>query len=443
MENSNYNHTSIEKEIYNYWEKNKFFKPKKNNKKHFSIVIPPPNVTGSLHMGHALNNSLQDLLIRYYRMNGYETLWQPGTDHAGIATQAVVEKNLLEKGIKKDQLGRDKFTEEIWKWKKESGDQILNQLKKLGCSCDWSRNRFTMDEDLSKAVIKTFVKLYQKKIIYKDTKLVNWDTKLETAISDLEVEQKEVQSNLYYIKYKIENEYTFITIATTRPETMLGDTAVAINPKDEMYKKYLGKNIIVPIIERKVKIIADKYVSINQGSGALKVTPAHDFNDFEIGKRHKLEFINIFEKNGTLNQKVPKKLIGLDRFEARNVIVKILKEKKLLEKVENIKNAVPYGDRSNSIIEPLLTEQWFADAKFLSKKAIQVVKKKKTNFFPNNWSKTYFQWMNNIQPWCISRQLWWDIEYLLGIQKIKKFLLRKLKVKQIKLLKNIIKKMLN
>ena len=407
MENINYNHINIEKEIYNYWEKNKFFKPRSNKKKRFSIVIPPPNVTGSLHMGHALNNTLQDLLIRYYRMNGYETLWQPGTDHAGIATQAVVEKKLLEKGIKKDQLGRDKFIKEVWKWKKESGDRILNQLKKLGCSCDWSRNKFTMGKDFSEAVVKTFVKLYQNKIIYKDTKLVNWDTKLETAISDLEVEQKEMQSNLYYIKYLVEDENNFLTIATTRPETMLGDTAVAVNPKDQRYKKYIGKKILVPIIERKVKIIADKYVSMDQGSGVLKVTPAHDFNDFEIGKRHKLEFINIFEKNGTLNKKVPKQLIGLDRFEARKVVVKLLKEKKLLEKIENIKNAVPYGDRSNSIIEPLLTEQWFADAKLLSKKAIQVVKKKKTNFFPKNWTKTYFQWMNNIQPWCISRQLWW------------------------------------
>ena len=407
MQNSNYNHTNIENEIYNYWEKNKFFKPKKNKKKHFSIVIPPPNVTGSLHMGHALNNSLQDLLIRFYRMNGYETLWQPGTDHAGIATQAVVEKKLLEKGIQKDQLGRDKFIKEVWKWKKESGDQILNQLKKLGCSCDWSRNRFTMDKDLSEAVTKTFVHLYQKKIIYKDTKLVNWDTKLETAISDLEVEQKEVQSNLYYIKYKIDGENNFLTIATTRPETMLGDTAVAVNPRDTRYKKYIGKKIIVPIVERKVDIITDKYVSIDQGSGALKVTPAHDFNDFEIGKRHKLEFINIFEKNGKLNHSVPKELIGVERFEARNIIVKKLKEKNLLEKIENIRNSVPYGDRSHSIIEPLLTEQWFADAKFLAKKAIQVVKKKQTNFFPNNWKNTYFQWMNNIQPWCISRQLWW------------------------------------
>ena len=407
MQNPNYNHLTIEKEIYEYWEKNKFFKPKKNKKKYFSIVIPPPNVTGSLHMGHALNNSLQDLLVRYYRMNDYETLWQPGTDHAGIATQAVVEKQLLEKRITKDQLGRNKFIEEVWKWKKESGDQILNQLKKLGCSCDWSRNRFTMDEDMSKAVTKSFVKLYENKLIYKDTKLVNWDTKLETAISDLEVVQKEIQSNLYYIKYKIVGEENSITIATTRPETMIGDTALAVNPNDNRYKKFIGKKVLVPLANREVKVIADNYVSMEQGSGALKVTPAHDFNDFDIGKRHNLEFINILEKNGKLNKNVPKEFIGLDRFEARTLIIKLLKEKNILDKTESIKNAVPYGDRSNSIIEPLLTEQWFVDAKFLAKKAIKVVKKNKTNFFPNNWSKTYFQWMNNIQPWCISRQLWW------------------------------------
>ena len=407
MQNPNYNHLTIENEIYDYWEKNKFFKPKKNKKKYFSIVIPPPNVTGNLHMGHALNNSIQDLLIRFYRMNGYETLWQPGTDHAGIATQAVVEKQLLEKGITKDQLGRNKFIEEVWKWKKESGDQILNQLKKLGCSCDWSRNRFTMDEDLSKAVTKSFVKLYENKLIYKDTKLVNWDTKLETAISDLEVVQKEIQSNLYYIKYKIVGEENSITIATTRPETMIGDTALAVNPNDNRYKKFIGKKVIIPLANREVKVIADNYVSMEQGSGALKVTPAHDFNDFDIGKRHNLEFINILEKNGKLNKNVPKEFIGLDRFEARTLIIKLLKEKNILDKTENIKNAVPYGDRTNSIIEPLLTEQWFVDAKFLAKKAIEVVKKNKTNFFPNNWSKTYFQWMNNIQPWCISRQLWW------------------------------------
>jgi len=407
MQNPNYNHLTIENEIYDYWEKNKFFKPKKNKKKCFSIVIPPPNVTGNLHMGHALNNSIQDLLIRFYRMNGYETLWQPGTDHAGIATQAVVEKQLLEKKITKDQLGRNKFIEEVWKWKKKSGDQILNQLKKLGCSCDWSRNRFTMDEDLSKAVTKSFIKLYENKLIYKDTKLVNWDTKLETAISDLEVVQKEIQSNLYYIKYKIVGEENSITIATTRPETMIGDTALAVNPNDNRYKKFIGKKVIIPLANREVKVIADNYVSMEQGSGALKVTPAHDFNDFDIGKRHNLEFINILEKNGKLNKNVPKEFIGMDRFEARTLIIKLLKEKNILDKTENIKNAVPYGDRSNSIIEPLLTEQWFVDAKFLAKKAIKVVKKNKTNFFPNNWSKTYFQWMNNIQPWCISRQLWW------------------------------------
>ena len=407
MQNSNYNHLKIESKIYNFWEKNNLFKPKKGKKKYFSVVIPPPNVTGNLHMGHALNNSLQDLLVRFYRMSGYETLWQPGTDHAGIATQAVVEKKLSEKGIKKSQLGRSRFIDEVWKWKNESGDQIINQLKKLGCSCDWSRNRFTMDKDLSKAVVKTFVKLYQQKLIYKDTKLVNWDTKLETAISDLEVEQKEVQSNLYYVKYKIVGEHGFVTIATTRPETMLGDTAVAVNPKDKRYKKFVGKRAMIPIVGRNVKIISDNYVSIEQGSGALKVTPAHDFNDFDIGKRHNLEFINILEKNGHLNNKVPKEFVGLDRFVARKKIIGILKEKNLLEKVENIKNVVPYGDRSNTIIEPLLTEQWFVDAKFLAKQAIKVVKKKKINFYPNSWSKSYFQWMNNIQPWCISRQLWW------------------------------------
>ncbi len=407
MQNSNYNHNSVEKQIYEYWEKNNFFRPKKNKKKPFSIVIPPPNITGSLHMGHALNNSLQDLLVRFYRMKGYETLWQPGTDHAGIATQAIVEKKLLEKNIQKHQLGRDNFINEVWKWKKESGDQILNQLKKLGCSCDWSRNRFTMDKDLSHAVTKTFVDLYKKKLIYKDTKLVNWDTKLETAISDLEVEQRDVQSNLYYIKYDIVGESDHIIIATTRPETMLGDTAVAVNPADDRYKKFIGKKAKVPIANRNVKIVSDNYVSIEQGSGALKVTPAHDFNDYDIGKRHNLEFINILEKNGKLNSNVPKEFIGLDRFQCRNLIVKILKEEGLLEKIENINNVVPYGDRSNTIIEPFLTEQWFLDAKFLSKKAIQLVKKNKTIFFPSNWSKTYFQWMDNIQPWCISRQLWW------------------------------------
>jgi len=408
MEFEKYDHSIQEKKIYDFWENKKLFSPlkTKNNKK-FSIVIPPPNVTGRLHMGHALNNSLQDLLIRFYRMNGYETLWQPGTDHAGIATQAVVEKNLSKEGINKNELGREKFIEKVWEWKAESGDLIINQLKKLGCSCDWSRSRFTMDEDLSKAVIKVFVSLYNDKLIYKDKKLVNWDTKLQTAISDLEVIQQDVQSQLYYIKYPIENSQDFITIATTRPETMMGDTAIAVNPKDNRYKNLIGKLVTIPIVNRKIKIIKDNYADPEQGTGAVKITPAHDFNDYLVGKRNKLEIINILNKDGTINENGISSYQGLDRFEARKQLVKELKEKNFLDKIEAIKNKVPYGDRSNTIIEPLLTEQWFVNAKQLAKKSIEVVKKKKTTFFPENWTKTYYQWMNNIEPWCISRQIWW------------------------------------
>ena len=401
-----YIHSDVEDKIYTYWEKNNLFKPKKNKKK-FSIVIPPPNVTGSLHMGHALNNSIQDLLTRYYRMNNYETLWQPGTDHAGIATQALVEKKLNSENIKKNDLGREKFIEKVWEWKNQYGDIIINQLKKLGCSCDWSRNAFTMDENLSKAVIKVFVDLHKKKLIYKAEKLVNWDTVLKTAISDLEVDQREVNSKIYYIRYPIDGISEYITIATTRPETMLGDTAVAVNPKDKRYKKYVNKIVTIPIVGRKVKIIEDDYADPEQGTGALKITPAHDFNDYDVGKRNKLEIINIFTEDGKVNNNAISSYVGLDRFEARKKILNELKEKDYFVKEENIKNKVPYGDRSNSIIEPFLTEQWFADAKKLSIKAKKIVKNKKTNFFPENWSKTYFQWMNNIEPWCISRQLWW------------------------------------
>tara|TARA_B100000963_G_scaffold308701_1_gene284270 strand:+ start:148 stop:2796 length:2649 start_codon:yes stop_codon:yes gene_type:complete len=408
MEFKKYNHLKEEKKISDFWIKKGLFKPRKSklNKK-FSMVIPPPNVTGRLHMGHALNNSLQDVLVRFNRMKGYETLWQPGTDHAGIATQAVVENNLLQLGIKKNDLGREEFIKKVWDWKEESGGIILDQLKKLGCSCDWSRTRFTMDKDLSKAVVKVFVDLYKTKLIYKDKKLVNWDTKLQTAISDLEVVQKEVQSQLYYIDYLIENSNEKITIATTRPETMMGDTAVAVNPKDERYINLIGKNVVIPIINRKVKIIADHYADPDQGSGAVKITPAHDFNDYEVGKRNKLKIINIFEKNGKINKNGIKEFYGLDRFEARKLLIKKLKENGKLVKIENIKNKVPYGDRSNSIIEPLLTEQWFVDAKKLSKKPIKIVKDGETSFYPNNWSKTFFQWMNEIEPWCISRQIWW------------------------------------
>ena len=401
-----YIHTDVEDKIYTYWEKNSLFKPKKNKKK-FSIVIPPPNVTGSLHMGHALNNSIQDLLSRYYRMNNYETLWQPGTDHAGIATQALVEKKLNSENINKNDLGREEFIKKVWDWKNQYGDIIINQLKKLGCSCDWSRNAFTMDENLSNAVIKVFVDLHKKKLIYKAEKLVNWDTVLKTAISDLEVDQREVNSKIYYIKYPIDGSDEYITIATTRPETMLGDTAVAVNPKDSRYKKYVNKTVTIPIVGRKIKIIEDDYANPEQGTGALKITPAHDFNDYDVGKRNKLEIINIFTEDGKINNNAISSYVGLDRFEARKKILNELKEKDYFVKEENIKNKVPYGDRSNSIIEPFLTEQWFADAKKLSIKAKKIVKNKKTKFFPENWSKTYFQWMNNIEPWCISRQLWW------------------------------------
>jgi len=406
MSSDKYIHSEVEDNIYEYWEKNELFKPKKNKKK-FSIVIPPPNVTGSLHMGHALNNSIQDLLVRYHRMNNYETLWQPGTDHAGIATQALVEKKLEKVNSNKNDLGREKFIEEVWQWKNQYGDIIINQLKKLGCSCDWSRNAFTMDANLSKSVIKVFVELHKKKLIYRAEKLVNWDTVLKTAISDLEVDQREMNSKIYYIKYPIDNSDKFITIATTRPETMLGDTAIAVNPKDKRFKKYVGKTVTIPIVDRKIKIIKDSYADPEQGTGALKITPAHDFNDYEVGQRNKLDIINVFTEDGKINKNAPTSYIGLDRFEARKKILEELKEKDFFVKEENIKNKVPYGDRSNSIIEPFLTEQWFVNAKKLSVKAKQIVKSKKTNFFPANWSKTYFQWMNNIEPWCISRQLWW------------------------------------
>ena len=380
MNTDKYNHSEVENRIYSYWESNNLFKPKKNKKK-FSIVIPPPNVTGSLHMGHALNNSIQDLLTRYHRMNSFETLWQPGTDHAGIATQALVEKKLEQDGVKKNDLDRKKFIEKVWEWKNQYGDIIINQLKKLGCSCDWSRNAFTMDENLSKSVIKVFVELYKKELIYKSKKLVNWDTVLKTAISDLEVDQREVNSKLYLIKYPIDGINEFITIATTRPETMLGDTAFAVNAKDKRYKSVIGKTVTIPLVNRKIKIIADKYADPEQGTGAVKITPAHDFNDYEVGVRNKLEIINIFTEDGKINENAPNEYISLDRFDARKKIIKNLLEKEFLVKEENIKNKVPYGDRSNSIIEPFLTEQWFVDAKKLSVKAKHVVKSKKNKIF--------------------------------------------------------------
>ena len=398
----------VEQEIYKKWEDKGDFKAKIDpNSESFTIVIPPPNVTGNLHMGHALNNTLQDILIRYHRMKGRDVLWQPGTDHAGIATEMVVERELKKGGIQKDSLKRDEFIQKVWEWKETSGNEIINQLKRLGCSCDWSRERFTLDEGLSKAVKYVFVKLYEDGLIYKDKRLSNWDPKLKTTISDLEVVQQESKGKLWYIDYSIQESDELITVATTRPETMLGDSAVAVHPEDKRYNHLIGKNAILPIIEKKIKIIADDYAKPDQGSGAVKITPAHDFNDFEVGKRHNLELINIFNDDATLNDNVPERYKNLDRFEAREKIVNELEALGKLNNVEETLHTVPYGDRSNEIIEPWLTDQWFVNAKELSKIAIQKVKNKETSFIPSNWEKTYFEWMENIQPWCVSRQLWW------------------------------------
>ena len=400
-----FNFLSEEKKIYDNWEKSGSFKPKKN-KEAYSIMMPPPNVTGSLHMGHALTFTIQDILIRYHRMKGKEVLWQAGTDHAGIATQMVVERQLEKQNINRRDLGRDKFIEKIWKWKKESGGNINNQLRRLGSSTDWSRERFTMDEGLSLAVKKVFVELYNNKIIYKDKRLVNWDPKLLTAISDLEVEQKEIEGSIWHIKYPI-NKNSYIIVATTRPETMLGDTAVAVNPNDKRYLDLIGKECELPLSNRKLKIISDEYADPEKGSGAVKITPAHDFNDFEVGKRHNLKLINIFDEFAKCNDNVPERFRKLDRYEARKKILEELEDQGLLVKEEKQIMVVPYGDRSGVVIEPWLTDQWFCDAKKLSKDPIRSVKNKETEFVPKVWEKTFYNWMENIQPWCISRQLWW------------------------------------
>ena len=400
------NKKEYENEIYQLWLDKECFKPKYNFDKNFSICIPPPNVTGSLHMGHALNNTIQDILTRYHRMNGFNTLWQPGTDHAGIATQMVVERNLAEKNIYRKDLTREEFIEKIWEWKEYSGSTIINQLKRLGSSCDWSRERFTMDDGLSSAVRKVFVKLYTEGLIYKDQALVNWDTKFKTAISDLEVVPTDVSTQIYYIKYPSSNSES-ITVATVRPETIFGDVAIAVNPNDSRYTSLKKETFTIPLTSRSIPLIFDEYSDPEMGSGAVKITPAHDFNDFEIGKRHNLELLNILNEDGTLNENCPKEFQGLDRFEARKKVVQLLKEKGFLEKIEDYKTTIPYGDRSNTVVEPFLTHQWFCNAEELAKQAMKVVKDGDTKFFPSNWEKIYFQWMENIRPWCISRQIWW------------------------------------
>jgi valyl-tRNA synthetase len=392
----------------------------------YCIVIPPPNVTGSLHMGHALNNTLQDVLIRFHRMCGRDVLWQPGMDHAGIATQMVVERQMMEtQEPDRRTIGREAFLEKVWRWKDESGGAIVNQLKRLGASCDWSRERFTMDEGLSAAVIKVFVQLYKQGLIYKDKRLVNWDPKLHTAISDLEVQQVESNGHLWHFRYPIEGQANrFITVATTRPETMLGDTAVAVHPDDERYKDLVGKNVVLPLVGRLIPIIADDYADPEAGSGAVKITPAHDFNDFEVGKRHGLALVNVMDVEANIVLKdnadfadgitdrdalagTIEALDGLDRFTAREKVVAMFEERGLVEKVEDHINVVPHGDRSGVPIEPFLTDQWYVDARTLAEPAIASVREGRTVFVPKSWEKTYFDWMENIQPWCISRQLWW------------------------------------
>lgn len=407
MLDKNYNPKDFEEKIYEKWENDGDFKPDMRSKKEaFSIVIPPPNVTGVLHMGHALDDTLQDILIRYNRMLGKKVLWQPGTDHAGIATQMVVERNLAKEGITRHDLGREKFIEKVWEWRKQSGGTICRQLRRLGASCDWSRERFTMDEGLSRAVRKIFVSLYKDGLIFKAKKLVNWDPKLGTAVSDLEVVQKETVGKMYYYKYPIEGaEGEYIHIATTRPETMFGDTAVAVSKDNPKLAHLIGKNCIIPIINRVIPIIGDEHADPEKGTGAVKITPAHDFNDFEVGKRHNLPMINVLNPDATLNENTP--YAGLTTMEARAKTIEKLTELGLMDKIEDYPMVIPYGDRSGVVIEPLMTDQWFVDAPKLAVAAIKAVEDGDMQFVPKSYEKTYFEWMRNIQPWCISRQLWW------------------------------------
>jgi valyl-tRNA synthetase len=433
MIEKNYQPADIETRMARIWEESGAFKagrPERRDARPFTIVIPPPNVTGSLHMGHALNNTLQDILCRFERMRGRDVLWQPGTDHAGIATQMVVERQLMERQQPgRRDMGRAKFLERVWQWKAESGGVIVNQLKRLGASCDWSRERFTMDEGLSRAVAKVFVELHREGLIYKAKRLVNWDPKLLTTISDIEVQQVEVRGSLWYLRYPLEGKTfspddptTFIVVATTRPETMLGDTAVAVNPDDERYTHLVGKHVILPLVGRRIPIVADEYSDPEKGSGAVKITPAHDFNDFEVGRRHHLPQITVLDQEACLalvdNEdylrglpegaaQLAEELHGVERFAARKRIVTRLEDFGFLERIEANTHMVPHGDRSGVVIEPYFTDQWYVDAKTLAEPAIAAVRSGATTFVPKNWEKTYFEWMENIQPWCISRQLWW------------------------------------
>jgi len=402
-----YNPKEVEERWYKYWEENDLFKANvRSDKPPFSIVIPPPNVTGSLHMGHALNNTLQDILCRYKRMKGYNVLWQPGTDHAGIATQNVVEKDLALKKTDRHQIGREQFIKLVWEWREKYGGIIINQLKRLGSSCDWSRERFTMDEGLSRAVREVFVGLHEENLIYQGDYIINWCPRCHTALADIEVEHEDTDSFLYYIRYPFENQKGSLTVATTRPETLLGDTAVAVNPEDERYKNLSGLNVLLPVLNKPIPVIFDKYVDKEFGTGALKITPAHDLNDFEIGNAHNLERIKVIDENGRMNE-LSGPYQGMDRFECREKILDDLKNSGLLEKIEPYRNAIGHCYRCKTMIEPLLSKQWFVRAAPLAEKAIAAVKSGKTRIVPANWERVYFDWMNNIKDWCISRQIWW------------------------------------
>ncbi len=405
----NFNHLEVEERIYESWTKNKLFvSDPKSDKKKFSIMMPPPNVTGTLHIGHALNMTIQDILARYWRMNNRDVLWQPGTDHAGIATQKIVESNLKTKNLNKIELGKSKFLEEVWKWKDQSGSKIINQIKRLGASPDWGRERFTLDKEMSEAVIYVFISLFNKGLIYKDKRLINWDINLQTALSDLEVEQKEQEGEFVYIKYFSEKTpKKFLEVATTRPETIFGDQCLAVNPADARYKKLIGQKVLLPLVKKYIPIISDKYVDMKKGTGVLKITPAHDFNDYKVGIKHNLEMKIVFDKHGKFNKNVPEKFQGKDRLLSRKDVVEELERNGNLSKIEKIIHTIPFGDRSGSLIEPYLTDQWFLNVKPLAKEVIKAVKKKETVFYPTNWTKTFYLWMDEIEPWCISRQIWW------------------------------------
>jgi valyl-tRNA synthetase len=419
-----YQPAAVEGRIYAAWEKAGAFRagrPERAKAEPFCVVIPPPNVTGALHMGHALNNTLQDILCRFERMRGKDVLWQPGTDHAGIATQAVVERQLMERQEPGSRaMGREAFIKRVWQWKAESGGAIIGQLKRLGASCDWSRERFTMDEGLSRAVLKVFVQLYREGLIYKDKRLVNWDPVLKTAISDLEVQQVETKGSLWHIRYPVEGSDEFIVVATTRPETMLGDTAVAVHPDNERLNHLIGKFAILPLVNKRIPIVGDTYADPEKGTGAVKITPAHDFNDFEVGRRHNLPLVSVFDEEARLalngnddflrDAQPDAALMALDgvaAIKARKAIVEMLEARGLLDKIEPTVHAVPHGDRSGAIVEPFLTDQWYVDAKTLAQPAIEAVRERGTTFVPPQWESTFFNWMENIQPWCISRQIWW------------------------------------